>query len=320
MDKTNLEMTEPYLFERISPSQLPDLQVLFRASFGIDMSLSSIQKKFSTESFGASYIGYLAYTPDRQPSAYYGVYPCLISYNGQKYLAAQSGDTMTHPAHQGKGLFTQLARKTYELCKMEGIQLVYGFPNQNSYPGFINKLAWTHFDDLEAFEIRVRTLPWVRLKNTFRLPQAMHDSWCRLLFTFLKKGRAFSAQEREKGMAVVCHTEGFEKYKSYSKSQLKSIGKSSTWLTHDDMFLLIGDVSCTTETEFIHVISRLKRMAFFCGLPHLRCHVSTGTKLHQWLSKHGNRMESSYPVGGINFTENVPLKLLKFTTLDNDTF
>jgi hypothetical protein len=320
MAKKVLEMNGDYRFERISSNHFSDLQGLFRAAFKIDISIEYLFKKFSTEVFGTSYIGYIAYSSEHEPSAFYGVYPCLVESEGNTYLIAQSGDTMTHPDHQGKGLFTQLALQTYELCKSEGIHFVFGFPNQHSYPGFVKKLGWTHFDNLEAYEIRVKTLPWVRIQRLFRLPQWVHDMWCSIVFSLLKKGTAFSSSQREIGKGVVCHTKGFDQYKVYGKGQLKRISTTNFWISHDEMFLLLGDISAFTEKEFLAGISRLKRIAFFCGLPHIRCHVSTETMLQYWFKQYGKKMDTTYPVGGINFTNKIPFNSLKFTTLDNDTF
>ncbi|MBX7203773.1 MAG: GNAT family N-acetyltransferase, partial [Bacteroidia bacterium] len=106
-----------YRIERISEERLKDLIQLYKASFGKTYPINYLKNKFNTQYTGVSFVGYLAYDPAGQPAAYYGVFPCHIRYNGRQILSAQSGDTMTHPAHQGKGLFTKLAKLTYELAK-----------------------------------------------------------------------------------------------------------------------------------------------------------------------------------------------------------
>jgi hypothetical protein len=59
-------------------------------------------------------------------------------------------NTATHPRHQGKGLFTQLAKLTYELGADEGYECVIGVANANSTPGFIRKLGFQLVAPLEA--------------------------------------------------------------------------------------------------------------------------------------------------------------------------
>ncbi|MDG6225381.1 MAG: GNAT family N-acetyltransferase [Candidatus Thermoplasmatota archaeon] len=63
-------------------------------------------------------------------------------YDGKEIDACHSQDTMTHPGYRRQGIFEVLANKTYDKAREEGIGFVFGFPNQNSYPGFVKKLDW----------------------------------------------------------------------------------------------------------------------------------------------------------------------------------
>jgi len=63
-----------------------------------------------------------------------------VRYQNREIDACHSQDTMTHPDYRRQGIFETLANKTYEQGNKEGVKFVFGFPNQNSYPGFINKL------------------------------------------------------------------------------------------------------------------------------------------------------------------------------------
>jgi hypothetical protein len=244
----------------------------------------------------------------------------MVEYQGKKYLVAQSGDTMTHSKHVGKGLFTQLAQKTYDYCQENGFHLVFGFPNENSFPGFIKRLGWTHFDDITPYLIRVKCIPWIRLKNTFHLPQSIHNRWCRLNLKKLTKGTPFKSSCLSTETAVVDHSTEFFEYKTYGENYLIQLNKINIWVKFDDPFLLIGDIEQCTETDFVITINLLKKLAFKMGLPHLRFHASSNTWGERLFKKYGVPMEVNYPVGGINFTNTIPLEKLKFTGADNDTF
>ena len=100
-----------------------------------------------------SHIGFLAFDEDGSPVAFYGVFPCLASWEGQTMLVAQSGDTMTHPSHTRKGLFILLANMTYNLAKEKGVKLIFGFPNQNSFSGFANRLNWKFEEEMDSFSL-----------------------------------------------------------------------------------------------------------------------------------------------------------------------
>lgn len=101
--------------------------------------------------------------------AHYACIPCRVELEGIPTRAMLSLNTATHPAHQGKGLFTQLAHLTYEAAAAQGIQSVYGIANANSTPGFVRKLG---FDLVRPLQAKVGWgglgIDWPRLKAGVR--------------------------------------------------------------------------------------------------------------------------------------------------------
>lgn len=67
-----------------------------------------------------------------------------VSYNikGTTKRGLLSLNTATHAEHRGKGLFTQLANRTYEEAQKLGYEFVIGVANQNSTHGFLKKLEF----------------------------------------------------------------------------------------------------------------------------------------------------------------------------------
>src|SRR3569833_524171 len=146
---------------RLDARRVKDLELLHTAVYGRPPEKGMYPKKYDTGFTGQAYLSFIAYTTDGTPAAYYGVIPCFISYGDKMLLSAQSADTMTHPLHRKKGLFVLLARQTYDLCREVGVQLLFGFPNQNSYHIFVNSLGWTATDQLQLFVVPVKkTLPF----------------------------------------------------------------------------------------------------------------------------------------------------------------
>ena len=309
-----------YSIKRFQQEHIGEVNNLFEIAFQKPSKESLFEKKFNTILCGASPIGFIAYDENNAPVAFYGVYPCTMIYRGKRFLVAQSGDTMTLPEHQGKGLFTQLAKLTYEACKSEGIHLVFGFPNENSYPGFVKRLGWTHFDNLSVYMMRVKALAWLRLKKTLRLPQSWHTRWCQFILKRQPKGQPFASSITSDVHAVVDHSPEFFEYKCYGGNFLIDVNGISVWVKFNEEYLFIGDMDVRTEADFLKVTRKLKRIARWCGLPHLRMHVSSSTQYDEWFQRHGKKHNLSYPVGGIAFSEEIPLEILKFTTADNDTF
>jgi len=309
-----------YSIKRFQQEHIGEVNNLFEIAFQKPSKESLFEKKFNTILCGASPIGFIAYDENNAPVAFYGVYPCTMIYRGKRFLVAQSGDTMTLPEHQGKGLFTQLAKLTYEACKSEGIHLVFGFPNENSYPGFVKRLGWTHFDNLSVYMMRVKALAWLRLKKTLRLPQSWHTRWCQFILKRQPKSQPFASSITNDVHAVVDHSPDFFEYKCYGGNFLIDVNGISVWVKFNEEYLFIGDMDVRTEADFLKVTRKLKRIARWCGLPHLRMHVSSSTQYDEWFQRHGKKHNLSYPVGGIAFSEEIPLEILKFTTADNDTF
>ena len=87
----------------------------------------------------------------KQENEIAGIYTALpvpLKINKATVFGLQSIDTLTDVNHRGKGLFTKLAEKLYTDAENENYGLVYGFPNENSAPGFFNKLHWTSFGEV----------------------------------------------------------------------------------------------------------------------------------------------------------------------------
>lgn len=313
-------MENLYSFEKLSAENISDLIPIYRDAFKKEVDINFLKNKQDTSVFGPSFVGYIAYSPEREPAAFYGVFPCLAEYKGQKYLVAQSGDTMTHSAHTGKGLFTSLALKTYEYCRENGVQLVFGFPNQNSYPGFVKKLGWSHFDDVDAYTIRVKGISWYRIKKTFRLSDTIHEKWGTRILNKQQKGKPFISSCAEDGIPVIDHSADFFNYKSYGNNFLINIERVNVWLKFNTDYLLIGDIEKTSEENLLLVLKNLRSLARRMCIPFIRFQGSKNTWLNDFFSRHGNKMQTSHPIGGVNFSTNIPIEKMKFTAADNDTF
>jgi hypothetical protein len=316
-----LSQSITYRFEKLSGDNIGDLVPIYNSAFQKDISINELIEKFDTSFTGFKNVGFIAYAPEGEPAAFYGVFPCFATYNGVKYLVAQSGNTMTHANHTGRGLFTALAKMTYDYCRENRIHLVFGFPNQNSYPGFIKKLDWKHFDDMRAYLIRVKCVSWIRIKRIFRLSEKLHQSLGNFMLSLCRKGTAFQSSCNSDDTIVVDHNKEFLAYKSYAKNYLLEIEGVNVWLKFNESFLLIGDIEKCSDKVFIKVIAKLKLFSFFMGLSHIRIHCSSGVWLEKSLVSYGaHKRDISYPIGGINLTQVLHMGKMKFTTADNDTF
>lgn len=75
-------------------------------------------------------------------AAHYVTIPLVAQVEGRTERGLLSLNTATHPDHQGKGLFTQVADRTYARAADEGFGFVIGVANGNSTHGFTRKLGF----------------------------------------------------------------------------------------------------------------------------------------------------------------------------------
>lgn len=95
-------------------------------------------------------IGFDAYH-NQQLAAHYVTIPVKYLVNGYTVSGLLSLNTATHNEHQGKGLFVNLAQKTYSLASKLGYKFVIGVANQNSTHGFVTKLGFDLVSPLNAY-------------------------------------------------------------------------------------------------------------------------------------------------------------------------
>jgi hypothetical protein len=102
---------------------------------------------------------------------------CVPMKAGEQPVAgAQSIDTMTDAAYRGQGIFKRLALMTLTVGQERQLSLFYGFPNKNSYNGYVKRFGWTDVGRIPR---------WVKVLD---LGSALRARWkspllCRLVGT-----------------------------------------------------------------------------------------------------------------------------------------
>lgn len=304
---------------RLNKDNLGDLALLHTAVYGKSPEKDHFHKKYNTAYTGLEYVGFIAYNADKIPVAFYGVIPCFIEYNRERLLAAQSADTMTHPQHRFKGMFVDLSNKTFDLCRQLGIRLVFGFPNQNSYHGAVNKLGWKMTEAMAYFVISIKTIPLVSISNKTAWLKRLYKSYSTFILKkklLPEKGVANSAVAD--GFAGVCRSKEFLSYKTYSDSIVTRLAGAKIWISirHG---IWIGDMENVTDKNFNTVIIGLKRTARWLGIKQIQFHCSPGTELYRLFAAHF-AAAPSYPVLFQDFGSPIPLEKIKFTFSDIDIF
>jgi hypothetical protein len=78
-----------------------------------------------------------------------------LSMLGEKIQGAQAVDAMVSNECQRRGVFKELGLKTHKKMKDDRILAVWGFPNNNSYPGHIKYFNWRKILYLKKYSKRI---------------------------------------------------------------------------------------------------------------------------------------------------------------------
>lgn len=95
-------------------------------------------------------IGFNAYSENGTLAAHYVTQPIIAFLFGRETKGLLSLNTATHINHRGKGLFTELAKRTYAKARELGYEFVIGVANQHSTYGFTSKLGFQQVGQLKA--------------------------------------------------------------------------------------------------------------------------------------------------------------------------
>jgi len=135
---------------RIDEQMLLRYEALFAACFAPSPKFSPATLKWLYgENPDGQVVGFDAMDGD-ELAAHYVCIPSVARIGGVEVRTLLSLNTATHPKYQGRGLFTQLAEKTYQTATEQGFHAVYGVANANSTPGFVRKLGFQLVQPLEA--------------------------------------------------------------------------------------------------------------------------------------------------------------------------
>lgn len=314
-------MENSFEFIRLNERYYEEFQRLFKASFGIKLTLKEIYGKFNTDYTGLKHLGFIALDKKSgRAAAYYGVIPLVAQYNGQRILCAQSGDTMTHPEYRGKGLFIALAKETYSLCKAEGVHFVFGFPNKNSYPGFIRKLEWIHYSDMHQYIV----------DSGFPIPlEKAWKKWHLNKYVNIFLDKRFPVSEKcyfENSLAreesyegYILHNGEFYTYKSFQRFYFTTLSSGTYICFKLDGRLWIGDLSRWSNEVFEQDLKDIKILARNLGVKYIHFHVQKGTKADALLTQKA-LLRNRFPLGGLNISGLYDVTRMAFTSLDYDTF
>jgi len=309
---------QDYTIERLSKNNLDDVARLHFAVYGKAVPEIFLQKKYDTIYTGVQYMGLIAYTNGRVPVAYYGVIPCFLQDDNAIILSAQSVDAMTHPKYRYKGLFVKLADMLFDLCRAEGIQIIFGFPNQYSFPGLFHNSGFQIIETMDLFTIPVKTIPLEKITMTLPFLKPLYLKYTtRMLKKYISPRRYIANSVISEGFPGVFRDAGYLAYKNYHNNEIIQIGQSLIWIKINNG-LLIGDMNLTID-DFDRIMTEIKKLAARLGVNQIQFQTSPHTSLHTLFTKYYKPVPS-FPVLLRDIESGIALNKLKFTFADIDIF
>lgn len=136
-----------------------DSQKLMAACF-LDATSTSAQflRWMYCENPAGTALGSLAYERD-EPVSQVCVIPQRLERGGESFAAGLVVNVCTLSAHRGRGLLTENIRRARDAARAAGFDLLYGFPNPESYGAFLK----VGFDVPREFQLEMMPTNYARL-------------------------------------------------------------------------------------------------------------------------------------------------------------
>lgn len=124
---------------------------LFKDAFCKNLSIDLWKWTYNSNLFNQKYIKLMW---DKNILAgHYAVIPIKLYEDGKDLLSGLSMTTMTSSLYKKRGIFRELALNLY-FETYNKINLVWGFPNDNSIHGFVKYLGWKHVGDIYIYRCK----------------------------------------------------------------------------------------------------------------------------------------------------------------------
>lgn len=313
-------MNSEYRIARLREELIPDLIKLFKSARNIDYSQDYLKGKFNTAYTGVTYLAHLAYTDENEPVSFFCLYPCFITSEGKQELAAQSADIVTHPMHQRKGLFTILGNATERLATELGVKILFAFPNENSYAGFVRSLNWQDLGKMKRYTIEGNNSTFSVLLRKAYLHSGL---WSRMLNYKLRKLAANADELKEsytqQGNQSGVRSLDFVNYKSFQQHHFIEWKKCVFWVKIEYTHLIIGDVFFLGSNISSPTFKDICKLAEHLNVSSILFDCSGGYKDQDIFNSGQNQRDGVAVVG--KYLEHPDKKLmLYFTGADSDMF
>ena len=307
-------MNDHFKSERVTKEKIKDIISLFKSVYGKQTSASYWQKKLDTAVYGPSYLGSIIYDEHKRAVAFYAVYPCRMNLNGKTVLGAVAGDGMTLREYRRRGLFEDLLKITHDLAKANGIEFIFGFPNQDSENTFSRAGIPNEKGSMKIYSLGVRAFPLAKMSFLDFLTRP----WQKLILSkYLSEVKV--TDETEKDNDRVIHDIDFYSYKNGMNRSLLQIAGRRVWIKIDKV-MRIGDLEGMNNVNQNAMVKKMRRLAMWTGCTEIQFAANFNSSFTDELIRAGAKV-ASFPIVQIDMRKDeLPDPLVNYKMCDNDTF
>jgi hypothetical protein len=265
-----------YDFARLTASSAELLPKLYKRAFGHNYNTEYViskffhpYQKFQCSATALSSVG--------EAASFYGVIVQRAIIKGETVILAQSCDSMTDPAHGGRGLFLDLAERVYDCLRKSQIEIVFGFPNERIFGLRQKKLGWITAAQINCYQVRVFTIPVAAAASKLTAFRSLGRGLTRAIFKKYRSVDAFfpsSAVSADHGGIV--HDIEYFNYKGGPSKHILKIHGINFWIKVDGL-MWIGDFENCSADTFSKCLSTLRRLAFLIGCRKILFHFQEKT-------------------------------------------
>jgi hypothetical protein len=314
-----MERFNGYTIVRATEALMPDLSKLFLLTHNVKIPVTYFIRKFETNVIAEKYIGYFAYAPNGDVAAFYAVFPVILSNGVENVIACQSGDTITSPVHQKKGLFVELAKRTYALAKSLDVKIVFGFPNNNSSRGLFQNLGWTNLGRFNDYHIEVNSSNLFNYCHKYSLTAPLYHFYFSLIHQFIGIQSMFHNSCIDSNRFGVLHNQQFFEYKKLHKTYFVHWKGFDLWIKFDDG-LYIGDIGLfDLDKDTDSFKTALVSLAKLLGVKNIRTSCSPGVFCDNLFSRI-TKSTKGLEIGILPLNKSILVTNIGFVVGDADTF
>ena len=105
---------------------------------------------------------------DKRIVGHLALLPTLMKIGDKIILCSHAVDGMVHPDYRRQSIYVKIADETFEFASKDGIAMVFGTPNNQSYPIHIGRLQWIYICNPR---LMLKIINWnVFFKSHLRIP------------------------------------------------------------------------------------------------------------------------------------------------------